>query len=256
MASGGELSTSPVRSIVASRNLENLIVEEVSPPSESRIMDLKKGGSMGAERMRLLRMRLWELRRLGPLKIVAITSSLPKDGKSTIAVNLSTVLSDGKQHRVLLVESDLHCPGVGNILRIPKNPGLAECLEKGVDPFVCIRRIEPLGFYLLQAGMAEGHPTDLIQSDALPDLLSSMAQYFDWVVLDTPPVFPVADTMSLCQASDAVLLVVRSGVTPKDSVNEAIEMIGSNRIAGLILNGAEEINKSYYKYSSYYGTKK
>lgn len=248
------VSTRP--SVTVARDLSRLLVERVNPPATSRIMDLRKGGSMGAERMRLLRMRLWELRRRGTLKTLAITSSLPKDGKSTVALNLSTILGDGHQHKVLLIEADLHCPSIGKNLAVPNNPGLCECLETGADPFSYIRRIEPMGWYLLQAGTTELHPTDLVQSDAFPELLATLAPHFDWIVIDTPPVFPVADTMTICQHADGVLLVVRSGVTPRDSVDEAVDMIGSDRIAAIILNGAEEINKSYYKYSSYYGSKK
>lgn len=242
--------------VIASRNLDKLQVEEVSPPPTSRLMSLKRSESMGAERMRLLRMRLWEMRRMSTLNVLAITSALPQDGKSTIAMNLASVLSDGKQHKILVIEADLHCPGIGKSLGIGKYAGFAECLESGSDPFSYIRRIEPMGWYLLPAGSTEAHPTDLVQSRTCPELIASLTPHFDWIILDTPPVFPVADTLSLCHASDAVLLVVRSGVTPKSNVDEAIELIGSNRIAAIILNGAEEINKSYYKYASYYGSKK
>ncbi len=258
-ASVTEPSAELVRSrtaVAAPRDLSRLMVETVSPPPASRLMDLKKGGTLGAERMRLLRMRLWEMRRQGQLNTVAITSSLPKDGKSTVALNLATTLGDGNQHSVLLIEADLHCPSVAKNLGMRNNAGLCECLETGADPFSYIRRIEPMGWYLLQAGATQLHPTDLIQSQAFPDVLAVLAPHFDWIVIDTPPVLPVADTLSICQSSDAVLLVVRSGVTPRESVNEAVGMIGSDNIAAIILNGSEEINKSYYKYSSYYASKK
>jgi succinoglycan biosynthesis transport protein ExoP len=238
------------------KDLSLVPVEQVSPPPSSRLITTDRVKSIGAERMRLLRTRLWELRRLGTLNTLAITSSLPKEGKSTIAMNLSTILSDGNRFKVLLIEADLHCPGLGNSLGISNNPGLCECLEEGLDPFAAIRRIEPFGWYLLQAGSTQRHPTDLIQSRAFPSLMANVTPNFDWIIVDTPPVFPVADTISICQSTDAVLLVVRSGVTPRENVEEAVEMIGANRIGAIILNAAEDINRSYNKYSSYYGSKK
>lgn len=247
---------SPRSLVVAPRNLDNVAVETVSPLGTSRILSLKRGESLGAERLRLLRMRLWESRRQGSFNVLAVTSAFPKDGKSTVALNLAGVLSDGRQHRVLFIEADLHCPSVASNLGINRQPGLAECLESGADPFNFIRRIEPFGWYLLSAGNALQHPTDLIQSKALPDVMQTLRPHFDWIIIDTPPVIPIPDTISICDVSDTVLLVIRSGVTSKEGVDEAIDMIGANRIASIILNGSEEINKSYYKYSSYYGAKK
>jgi capsular exopolysaccharide synthesis family protein len=238
------------------RDLSRVPVEQVSPPSSSRLISTERGKSIGAERMRLLRTRLWELRRLGTLNTLAITSSIPKEGKSTIAMNLSTILSDGNRFKVLLIEADLHCPGLGKSLGISNSTGLCECLESGVDPFSVIRRIDPLGWYLMQAGTTQRHPTDLIQSRAFPGVLADVTPNFDWVIVDTPPVLPVADTISICQSTDAVLLVIRSGVTPRENVDEAVEMIGPNRIGAIILNAADDINRSYNKYSSYYGSKK
>lgn len=247
---------SPRAVVVAPRDLDSLAVETVSPRSTSRILSLRRGESLGAERLRLLRMRLWEFRRQGSLSVLAVTSAFPKDGKSTVALNLAGVLSDGRQHRVLFIEADLHCPTAAANLGLGRNPGLAECLEEDSDPFNHIRRIEPFGWYLLPAGNTRQHPTDLIQSAALPAIMQKLRPHFDWIVIDTPPVIPIPDTISICDSSDAVLLVIRSGVTSKEGVDEAIDMIGANRIASIILNGSEEINKSYYKYSSYYGSKK
>lgn len=251
-APGQTRSLAPRINVPLLCDLDQLPSETISVPASSRIAGLKKGASMGADRLRLLRMRLWELRRIGNLKTIAVTSALPKDGKSTIALNVATVLADGNRHKVLLIEADLHCPSIGKNLKIGNRPGLAECLDGAADPFRFIRRIDPMGWFLMQAGHTENHPTDLMQSQAFPDLLARVALSFDWVIIDTPPVFPVADTMSICQTVDGVLVVVRSNVTPRESVEEAVEMVGTQRIAAIVLNGAEDINRSYYKYSSYY----
>ena len=189
------------------------------------------------------------------LKTLIVTSAIPKDGKSTISINTAAALADGGRNKVLLIEADLHCPSLARTLGLDKLPGTAECLELADEPWPYVRKINPLGFSLLQAGHGARHPTDLIQSDAFPKLLSDMEARFEWVIIDTPPVCPVPDTISMWKHVDGVLMVVRAGVTPQDRVAEVLQLVGPKRLAAVVFNGSIEATESYYKYSSYYGTK-
>lgn len=228
---------------------------DVTPPEDSRVAMLEKARVLGEDRFRLLRHHLRELRSSRKLETLIVTSAIPQDGKSTIAINTAAALADGGRQRVLLIEADLHCPSLGRTLGLDSVPGTAECLELGEDPFSYIRKVNPLGFYFLQAGSAAAHPTDLIQSDAWPKLLSNVQGKFEWVIIDTPPVCPVPDTLSMWKHVDGVLMVVRSGVTPQDRVDEALQLAGPARLAAVVFNGSLEATESYYKYSSYYGAK-
>lgn len=222
---------------------------------DSRIAVLEKARFMGEDRFRLLRHHLKEIRLSRRLKSLIVTSAIPQDGKSTIAINTAAALVDGGRQRVLLVEADLHCPSLGRTLGLDAVPGTAECLELGSDPFSYIRKVNPLGFYFLQAGSAAAHPTDLIQSESFPGVLEKVYEQFDWIVIDTPPICPVPDTLSMWKHVDGVLMVVRSAVTPRERADETLRLVGPERLAAVIFNGSVEATESYYKYSSYYGSK-
>lgn len=230
-------------------------VETVNVLPASRIIMHSEPRSPGADRFRFLRMRLRELRGLAKLQTLAITSPLPQDGKSTVALNLATVLAEGGKRSVLLVEADIHRPSLPPTLGVTPQPGLAECLEEGLDPLSVITRIEPLGWYLLEAGKTENNPTELLQTAQFPDVLQKLTPHFEWILFDTPPVVPLTDAVSVARHMDGTLLVVRAGHTPCTAVDEAVAVIGSKNIAGIVFNAAEGLNKLYNKYSSYYGKK-
>lgn len=236
-------------------DLGQVPVETVEIKPEQRLIVLSEPRSPGADRFRYLRMRLRELHGKGQLKSLVITSPTPQDGKSTVAMNLATVLAESGRWKVLLVEADLHRPSLVKTLNLPSLPGLAECLESGLDPLGAIRKIEPLHWYLLQAGEPQGNGTELLQTAPLPSLLKTLTSHFDWVIMDTPPIAPLTDAVCLSRLVDGVLLVLRAHKTPQDTVHEALDLLGPGKVAGLIFNGAEELNKRYEKYAGYYGKK-
>lgn len=228
---------------------------ECELPADSRLAMLESARVLGEDRFRLLRHHLHELRGMRRLQTIIVTSAIPQDGKSTIAINTAAALADGGKKRVLLIEADLHCPSLGRTLGLEKAPGTAECLEQDSDPFLYLRKLNPLGFYFLQAGTAVANPTDLIQAGMFEALLKKVRPHFEWVIVDTPPVCPVPDTLTLWNYVDGVLMVVRSGSTPRELADQAIELAGRDRIAAIVYNGSLEATESYYRYSTYYGGK-
>lgn len=238
--------------IESSRELDNTRVETVDAASVERIVLLTDPRGPGADRFRFLRMRLRELAALVKLRTLVITSALPQDGKSTIALNLATAMAERGTRRVLLIEADLHRPSLAGYLGVTAAPGLAECLEAGLDPLSAISRLEPLKWYLMQAGQPNGNPSDLMHTPALKTLIEKLALYFDWILIDTPPVVPLSDALSVSQIADASLVVVRADYTPREAVEEAIAALGANHVAAIVFNGAESLNRLYSKYSGYY----
>lgn len=228
-------------------------VESVEVKPSQRLIVVSEPRSPGADRFRYLRMRLRELRGKGQLKSLVITSPTPQDGKSTVTMNLATVLAERGRRNVLVVEADLHQPSLAKTLGIQALPGLAECLESGLDPMKAVRKIEPLHWYLLQAGTPHGNPTELLQTGPLPSVMDTLTEHFDWVVIDTPPVAPLTDALCLSRLADACLVVLRAGKTPQEAVHDALGLLGPGKVAGLIFNGAEGLNKLYEKYAGYYG---
>ena len=233
--------------------LDRIPVETAAITPECRIIYYSDPDSPGADRFRLLRMRLRPLWETGKLKTVLITSARAHDGKSTVSLNLATALAEEGQKRVLVVEGDLSHPSLRRRLGLPNREGLAECVEAGRDPLSLLRRIEPLGWYLLPAGRAQGNPAELLESPYVADVFEAVRPYFDWIVVDTPPVIPQTDTVSLKKYADAGLLVVRADSTPKEAVEAAIGRMGTQNLVGIVLNASVELDRLYSDYRKAYG---
>ena len=224
---------------------------ETSPvPPDSHIVVHSDPRSAGADRFRLVQMRLKHLQASKKLKTLLVTSPLPGDGKSTVALNLATAMSEKGKRPVLLLEADVYRPSLSTKLGLKPWPGLTECFESKNDPMLAIRRIDPLGFYFLPAG----HPTEggsLLQFAFTSHLVEGLAATFKWILIDAPPTTPMAEILALKTQSDATLLVARAGKTPREAIEEATQNIGRDHILGIILNGVEGIDAYYSKYYGY-----
>jgi Mrp family chromosome partitioning ATPase len=226
---------------------------EVSPVSaESRVVVYNNPKSAGADRFRLAQIRLKSIQAARKLKTLLITSPLPKDGKSTVALNLATVLSENGKVPVLLLEADVQRPAIVKKLGLKPWPGLTECYQGGDDPMQAIRRIDPLGFYLLPAGEPAEGAASLLQSNFASQLIKSLSSgSFSWILVDSPPTTPMADILAIKAQADGTLLVARAGKTPREAIEESARNLGRDHIVGIILNGVEGLNRTYYKYYGY-----
>ena len=236
--------------------LQQVPTEEVQVHPGSRIVMHAEPLSPGADRFRFLRMCLRELWSTGKLKSLLITSPLPRDGKSTIALNLATALAEGGKRSVVLIEADLHHPTLSTQLGINSRTGLGDCLEHSFNPLLALRRLDPLGWYLLPAGEPRTNPTELLQTDAFAGVLQTLSPHFDWILIDSPPVTPLTDALSLARQSNATLLVAREGSTPREAIEKAIAVLGRQRVLGIVLNGVEGLDRlysGYYGYNTYSG---
>ncbi len=243
-------------SLAKAIQLDQISVEEVQVHPGSRIVMHTDPRSAGADRFRFLRMCLRDLWNAGKLKTIQITSPLPQDGKSTIALNLATALAEGGKRTVLLIEADLHRPTLTEQLGIEKRAGLADCLEGRLNPVSTLRRLEPLGWYLLPAGEPRSDPTELLQTEAFAHVLEALSPHFDWILIDSPPVLPLTDALSLARQANATLLVAREGRTPREAIEKAIAVLGRQRVLGIVLNAVEGLDRmysGYYGYSGYSG---
>jgi tyrosine-protein kinase Etk/Wzc len=203
-------------------------------------------------------MHLRNMRQARGLKTVLITSPMARDGKSTLALNLATALTEDGKFRVLVIEADLHhAPLAARLGLSTRSEGLVDCLGRGVEPLSVIRRLDPLGWYLLPAGEVHKSPAELLQTTAYETVVKALSGTFDWILVDSPPVVAVSDALFLRQHSDATLLVVRAGQTPQAAVDESIRQLGRQNVAAVVLNAVEGLDRIYYKYgSTYYGSGK
>ena len=226
--------------------------EECTISPESRVVVYHDPTSAGADRFRLAQIRLKSLQASRGLKSILITSPLPGDGKTTVALNLATVLAENGKVPVLLLEADVYRPTVLTRLGLKPWAGLSECSRRGEDPMLAIRRINPLGFHLLPAGQRADEDANVLRSTFTSQLVKSLsASSFGWVLIDAPPTTPVADVLTLNSHADATLLVARAGQTPREAIEESARNLGRDRIIGIILNGIEGLNKAYSRYYGY-----
>src|SRR5271156_442041 len=239
----------PFESSLSPESLETLAqcpVLPVSVPLENRLVALGKEGSLGAEKFRFLAVRLRQLRQTRPLKKILITSTIPQEGKSTVSANLACTLARRKQHKTLLLEGDLRRPGVAQKFGLGTVPGLCEWL-RGETETRNIHRLDPLGLWILPAGSAPENPLELMQSGKLSSLMEELASWFDWIVIDSPPVLPLADTSLWARQADGILLVTRRGITEKHQLQRGLEALEHSKLLGALVNGSTDtVHSDYY----------
>jgi len=223
----------------------------VSILPSSRLVSVGAEESLGAEKFRFLAVKLRQLRQSRTLKKVLITSTIPQEGKSTVAANLACTLARRKQHKTLLLEGDLRRPAVAEKFGLGRLPGLCEWLS-GKTENINIYRLESLGLWILPAGSAPQNPLELMQSGKLPSLMEQLESWFDWIVIDSPPVLPLADASIWSRLSDGILLVTRKGITEKQQLQRGIEAIERSKLLGALVNSSSNVAHSdyYQRYSS------
>jgi capsular exopolysaccharide synthesis family protein len=217
----------------------------VSIVPNSRLVAAGEEQSLGAEKFRFLAVRLRQLRQSRPLKKVLITSTIPQEGKSTVAANLACTLARRKQHRTLLLEGDLRRPTVAEKFGFGNVPGLSEWL-RGETETMNVYRLEALGLWVLPAGSAPENPLELMQSGKLSPLMERLTAAFDWIIIDSPPVLPLADTSIWARLADGVLLVTRKNVTEKQQLKRGLEALEPGKLLGALVNGSTDAAHSDY----------
>lgn len=255
----GSLPASPaafVDALEKDLRLEALSTVKVQLGTESRLVFHTDPTSPAAERYRLIRLRLQAVRADANVKTILITSPSPREGKSTLALNLAAALADKRNQRVLLFEGDLRCPSLASELGLKLPSGLTQCTRSDVGLQSVILKVEPLGFYLLPAGKPSASPAELLNSEWFTEMAAKLVDSFDWIIIDSPPALPVVDALSLKRIADASIVVARAGRTQKSAISETMRALGEDHVLGLILNGVEKFDCGYYDYSGYYASKK
>ena len=220
---------------------------KVSTSSNSKLVCLTDPESPTAEAFRLLVVRLRNLRRQRTLKSVLITSTIPQEGKSTVSANLACALAQNTAERTLLVEGDLRLPAEGQMFGIGSLPGICEWLQGQETVPTNIYHLKEPNLWILPAGSAGKTPLELMQSPRLPLLMEQLSAQFDWIIIDTPPVLPLADTSIWSRMADGILLVTRQGISEKKQLERGLQALAPEKLIGALLNCA-----SASAYDSYY----
>ena len=218
---------------------------------DSKLVSITEKDSLAAEKFRFLAVRLRQLQQNRPLKKILITSTIPGEGKSMVAANLACTLARRRQQKTLLLDGDLRRPTLARQLGLGRIPGISEALQGSTDLIGSIYRLDALGLWILPAGNAPQNPLELMQSGKLAPLMEQLTAWFDWIVIDSPPVLPLADTSVWARLADGILLVSRQGKTEKQQLQRGLEAIESSKLLGAILNGST--NTVHTDYYAHYG---
>ena len=189
------------------------------------------------------------------LKTIAITSCTPNEGKSMTVANLAVVLTQAGKS-VLLMDCDMRNPTVHKNFNLSNKVGLSSCISMGtaVDDAVQATAIE--GLDALTAGVIPPNPSELLGSERMQSILQRAKEEYDYVLIDTPPVLPVTDSLVLGRMVDGLILVIDSGEVKVEMAREVKNQLvhsGAN-ILGVVLNKVRSEHHGYgYGYYYYYG---
>ncbi|HXV67828.1 MAG TPA: CpsD/CapB family tyrosine-protein kinase, partial [Nitrospira sp.] len=193
--------------------------------------------SMVAEQYRVAAARLQLLNAKGIPLVAAVTSAIKGEGKTTTIVNLGYTLAKDFGKQVLLVDCDFVYPELKAFMETPARYGLIDCLKSDVPFQEAMSSFPDVPCWIMPAGESVADSTDLFRAGQLDRVLSQLREQFDYVLLNAPPILPVATMNVLERHSDLLLLIVRANVTSKQAVTQALSSLRASRPIHVILNG-------------------
>jgi polysaccharide biosynthesis transport protein len=231
-------------------------VKPVASAGRVEMLSFAQPKSQISEAFRALRTSLLLSQAEHPPQVILVTSSLPREGKTTAAINLAVTLAQ-LGDRTLLIDSDLRKPGVRRALNLPagKDVGLSSYLA-GVCSLEEITIPHPTisNLAAVTTGPVPPSPADLLSSHRMREAIADLRRRFKFIVIDTPPVMAATDAVILSALTDGVLLVVRSGETPKEAFTRTRNLLLAVkcRILGVVLNAVDSSAPDYYYSYRYY----
>jgi len=220
------------------------------------LVSFERPQSQISEAFRALRTSLLLSQADHPPQVILVTSALPREGKTTAAVNLAVTLAQ-LGDRTLLIDADLRNPGISRLLSLVdgKHAGLTTYLA-GVSALDLITIPHPgiSNLAAIPTGPLPPNPADLLSSQRMREAFGMLRQDYKFIVLDSPPIMAATDAVILSAQSDGVLLVARSGETPREALKRARDLLAGvrSRLLGVILNAVDFSAPQYYYSYSYY----
>jgi capsular exopolysaccharide synthesis family protein len=215
-------------------------------------MVLREPQSTFAESVRSLRTSVLLSRGDRPPKVILTSSSIPSEGKTTVAANLAAILAFQGRH-VLAVDGDLRRGVLAERLHLDNKTGLSDLLsgishEPAIQPLEAIPNME-----VISSGTVPPNPAELLAAESFKEWLQIWREKYDFIVIDGPPVLPVTDATILQQLSDLTILIVRPRYTARPQLERSFQMLRKSGTApiAMVLNGLSEREGNYYGYGYY-----
>jgi protein-tyrosine kinase len=240
-------SEAPVNAAVGPMDLDRVTPVKLEVTPSTRLVALSEPRGLGAEKFRALVTRLENLRRQKEMKSLQITSGAFNEGKTLVAANLAVTFAKHSRSKVLLLEGDLHRPSLAGLLGLGDLRGLSHWWsepEHDISHFLC--RLDDIPLWLLSAGKIHEQPSQILQSTRFVDAFNRLAGWFDWIVVDSTPMLPVADANLWSRLVDGTLLVVREGMASVKALQRGLESLDNLKLIGTVLNEASESEHAGY----------
>jgi succinoglycan biosynthesis transport protein ExoP len=252
---------------IVGKGRRSLPVEGQSPPSGKTVLPALPTADLGipiiyvnnpqsvaAEAYRTIRTGILLSQAGEPPRVMLVSSAQSSEGKTTSTVNLAATLASSGA-RVVLIDADLRRPSVYKFFALDRDqPGLVDLLTGQAD-LATVSVVDKIpNVTIIPSGRIPPNPAELLGSVEMARLLDHLRGLFDYVLVDSPPVLPVTDSVILSRYVDGVLLVVKGGATPKKVVRDAAERLRTvgARILGAVLNDVDVTRGDYYYYNRYY----
>ena len=216
------------------------------PTAQSRLISLTDERSIGAEKLRVLATKLRHLRNKKNFSTVLITSSMKGEGKSLMASNLALTFSKQVRHQTLIVDCDFRCPTLHKLFGVDAGPGIGDWWSEDLPLNRIIRKHPDLPLWFLSAGQIPDQPLEILQSQRFADLITKVGGLFRWVVIDSPPLTPMADSSVLGHLAEGIVLVVRQAVTSTKALTAAMDAVERKKLLGVVVNESTTSERRYY----------
>ena len=210
----------------------------VSGTLDQRLVSACAPQSLAAEQYRSLRTRIKASENGRVFRSIVVTSPNKGDGKSLTAANLALAMAQEFQQRVLLLDADLRRPSIHHLFGINETPGLTDVLMGGSNLEEALVEIPEHHLTVLPSGLPAVHPAELLGSTGMRRVVDTLRSRYDRLILDMPPVAPLADVSIAAGLVDGILMIVRAGVTPKPAIERALAGLEMSKVLGLVLNDA------------------
>ena len=185
-------------------------------------------------------------------QFIQVTSAGPQEGKTITTANVATVMAQSGS-RVLIMDCDMRKPRIHEIFEMPNSCGLSDLLVNGEEGFSFIKKTKVPNLDIIACGTIPANPSELLGSKRMQRFLTLLGEKYDRIIMDSPPVLAVTDSIVLSRLVEGIILVVGAGASSKNSVTRAVELLKevNARICGAVLNNLN-VDKERYYYSRYY----
>jgi protein-tyrosine kinase len=200
------------------------------------------------EAYRALRTRVMKMQASSRIHSIIVTSSIPNEGKTVTALNLA--LSCARLHdiRLLLVDGDLRCRGLTQLLGISEATGLSDILSGKSSVGESIHATEHKNLFVVGAGSSSSQPAELFAGPRWLEFIGWVNQSFDIALVDAPPIFSFADAELISAGCDGVLMVVKAFATPREMAQKCASRLPKKKFLGIVFNGVPDGPDSSYSY--------